>query len=99
MRQQWKRFRRMLWGAVGAVWLFCCVGILYLTTFTESFVLPMALLLMLVLTTGVGLHLMIVVYRRLKELERMIVEQRAAELQEQAKRAPGAAAAVPPTDP
>jgi len=93
IRQQWKRFRRLLWGALGGVWLFCCVGILYLTEFQEGIALPLAMVIMLVISTVVGAYLHVVVYRRLKELDRMIIERRAEELREQGHGASGSSSA------
>ena len=29
MRSQWKRFRNLIWGATGAIWLICSSGILF----------------------------------------------------------------------
>ena len=86
----------MLWGAVGAVWLFCCVGILYLTEFEPGFALPMAMMVMLLLSTVVGAYLQWITHRRLKELSRMIIEKRAEELREKGHKA---GTPVAPQDP
>lgn len=96
IRQQWKRFRRLLWGALGGVWLFCCVGILYLTEFQEGIALPLAMLVMLVVSTVVGAYMHVVVYRRLKELDRMIIEKRAEELRDRGHQAAGSGSAGAP---
>ena len=52
MRQQWRRFRRLLIGAITAVWIMCTSGVLYLRSEDPEvdpwFFSRMALLIMLV---------------------------------------------------
>ncbi len=79
MRVQWKRFRRILWGCSGAAWLVCCAGIIVLGR--ERVWLLLALVLMLVVVTGILIYLLFVVRRELKNLEHQAIELRAAQTQ------------------
>ena len=73
MRLQWKRFRRMLGGALGLVWLLCCSGIVFIGAEDDNewFAARMALLAMLVASSGVTVWLFIVAQRELRSLRVM----------------------------
>jgi len=75
MRLQWKRFRRLLWGALGAVWLVCCSGILLAGE--EQLLVRAALLVMLVASTVCSVVLFLIARRETKALERQALEIRA----------------------
>ena len=85
MLLQWKRFKRMVWGATGTVWILCCSGVLLLPE--EDFIVRIALLVMLVLCTIVSVYLLLVVRREVKELNRLTIETRAIQQQEKAGQA------------
>ena len=76
MVQQWRRFRRLVLAATGAIWVLCCSGVLLLPE--EDFIPRIALLAMLILCTGVGIYLTVVARREIKQLERLIIESRTA---------------------
>ena len=78
MRLQWKRFRNLLWGGTGAVWLLCCSGILLVDE--KLFVVRIALLIMLAVSTGLGAWLFWAARREIKLLERKAIEARAEAL-------------------
>ena len=78
MLLQWRRFRRLVVGATGAIWVICCSGILLLTD--VDLVIRLALLAMLVLCTIVCLYLVIVARREIKRLQRQASELRSQEL-------------------
>ena len=75
MRLQWKRFRNLLWGGTGAVWLLCCSGILLVDE--GQFLVRMALLIMLAVSTVLGVWFLWTARREIKTLERMAIEVRA----------------------
>ena len=85
MRLQWKRFRRLLLGATGAVWVLCSSGILLAGE--EEFLVRIALLAMLVTATGLSLRYFWSAHREIKELERKTIEIRAALIQEKQTKA------------
>ena len=85
---QWKRFRRMVWLATGAIWMVCCSGILLLSL--EDLIVRLALLLMLVLCTVTALVLLIIARRERKRLDRLTIEIRAAQQLEKAQQAAAA---------
>lgn len=78
MLVQWKRFRRVLGGATGVVWLMCCTGILLLGGGEEIqwFWARMSLLLMLVSATGVSIWLFITAWREMRRLRDLAAEIR-----------------------
>lgn len=76
MRQQWRRFRQLLWGATGAVWLLCCSGILLASE--EQLLIRLALLLMLLLSSIYAIRLWLGARGEIKELERQAIELRVA---------------------
>ena len=80
MIRQWKRFRRLLSGATGIVWLLCCSGIVFIggDDVTEWFVTRMAFVVMLVASTAVSIWLFIVACRELGRLEGEAKEMRQA---------------------
>ena len=78
MQQQWRRFRRLVLGATGAIWVLCCSGVLLLPP--EDLIPRIALLLMLLSCTGVSIYLMFVTRREIKDLGRQVIEARAQEL-------------------
>ena len=80
MSGQWKRFRRLVWGATGAVWLLCSSGILLLGE--EDFLVRMALLAMFLLSTPAAAYLIIVSRRESKTLDRLAIEMRARQHEE-----------------
>ena len=80
MRLQWKRFRRLLWGATGAIWLVCCGGVLLAGD--DQLLVRAALLLMLVASTACSIRLLLTARRETKALERRAIEMRAALVQE-----------------
>ena len=84
MRLQWKRFRRLLWGATGGVWVLCGSGILLAGE--EDFLVRIALLAMLITSTGLSLYLFWSARRETKELERKAIEIRAVMTQEKQAR-------------
>jgi len=87
MRLQWKHFRRLLWGATGAVWLVCGSGILL--TGEDQLLVRAALLLMFAASTACSIRLLLTVRRETKALERRAIEIRAALVREkQAKTHP-----------
>ena len=85
---QWKRFRHLLGGATGIVWLLCCSGIIFIggEEDTSWFLSRMSLVVMLVASSGVSLWLFIVAWRELRSLEAMAMELREAEREEQRKK-------------
>jgi hypothetical protein len=85
MQQQWRRFRRLVLGATGAIWVLCCSGVLLLPA--EDLIPRIALLLMLLSCTGVSIYLMLVARREIKDLGRQVIEARAKELEELADKA------------
>jgi len=88
MSSQWKRFRRLIWGATGAtgaVWLLCSSGILLLGE--ENFLVRMALLAMFALSTFAAIYLLLVARRESKKLERLAIETRARLQEEKAQKA------------
>ena len=84
MQHQWRRFRRLVVAAIGAIWVLCCSGLLLLTD--ENLVSRIALLLMLLLCTGVAIYLVLAARRQIKKLERQTIEARARQRQEEADR-------------
>lgn len=80
MRLQWKRFRRLLWGATGAVWLVCCSGILLAGE--DQLLVRAALLLMLVASTACSIRLLLTIRRETKALDRRAIEIRTALVRE-----------------
>lgn len=82
---QWKRFRRVLGGATGVVWLMCCSGIILLGGDEELqwFHARMALLLMLVVSTAVSLWLFVAAWREMRRLDALAAEVRIEEVAEQ----------------
>ena len=87
MRLQWKRFRHLLWGATGAVWLVCCSGIILAEE--DQLLVRAALLLMLVASTVCSIRLLFTIRRETKALERRAIELRVALMREkQAKMRP-----------
>jgi hypothetical protein len=76
MRQQWRRFRQLLWGATGAVWLLCCTGIILANE--EQLLVRLALLLMLLLSSIYAIRLWLDARREIKGLERQAIELRVA---------------------
>jgi hypothetical protein len=76
MRQQWRSFRRLLFGAIGVIWLFCSVGIIWPH---EQFWVRMSLLFMLLVSTLYALRLLWVTFRSLRDLDRRAAEIRCAE--------------------
>jgi len=82
MRVQWKVFRRILLAATGVVWLLCSSGIILLKDDEQFqwFYARMALLLMLVVSTGVSLWLFVVAWRELRHLRRVARELRLTQL-------------------
>ena len=89
MRYQWKRFRRLLGGATGFVWLLCCSGVIFIggEEETEWLMARMALAITADLSTGVSIWLFIVSHRELKKLSDIAVEMR-AEQDAQGKKKP-----------
>jgi bacteriorhodopsin len=85
MSSQWKRFRRLIWGATSAVWLLCSSGILLLGE--EDFLVRMALLAMFALSTFAAIYLLLVARRESKKLERLAIETRARLQEEKAQKA------------
>ena len=83
MRVQWKRFRRMLGGATGMIWLLCSSGVIFIGGEEEHqwFYARMALLCMLIASTVVSIWLFVAARRELKELDRVAVEMQAEEAQ------------------
>ena len=80
MQQQWRRFRRLVLGATGAIWVLCCSGVLLLPQ--EELIPRIALLLMLLSCTGVSIYLILVARREIKDLQRQTIEVRVRELEE-----------------
>jgi hypothetical protein len=79
MRHQWRRFRRLLSGALGVVWLLCTSGILYLPTEedpTQWYYARMALLAMLAASTLVTLWLWARATREIRHLSQRATEAR-----------------------
>ena len=76
MRVQWKRFRRLLGGATGLVWLMTSAGVIFIGGEEESewFYARMALMFMLVASTGVSMWLFLAARRELKSLDRLAEE-------------------------
>ena len=85
---QWKRFRRMVWLATGAIWVVCCSGILLLPL--DDLVVRLSLLLMLVLCTTTAIVLLVIARRERKRLDRLAIEVRAAQQVEKAQKASAA---------
>jgi hypothetical protein len=80
LRAQWRRFRSLLLVAVSAVWLLCSAGILWiLRAGKDEFLVPMALLAMLLVSTGLAGRLLWVIRRELRALEQQALEARATE--------------------
>jgi hypothetical protein len=77
MKQQWRRFRQLLFGAVGVIWLFCCAGILFAPA--DYFWVRMSLLFMLAVSSLYALRLTWVAFRSLRKLDRRAAEIRAEE--------------------
>ena len=76
MRVQWRRFRRLLGGATGLVWLMTSAGVIFIGGEEESqwFYARMALMFMLVASTGVSMWLFLAARRELKSLDRLAEE-------------------------
>ena len=76
---QWKRFRRLLGGATGVVWLLCCSGIIFIGgegEETEWFRTRVAFVVVFFASTGVSIWLFIAAFRELRRLEREARELR-----------------------
>ena len=84
MQQQWKRFRRLVWGSAGAVWMLCGSGILLLAE--EAFIVRMALLLMLIVSVALTVYLLVAARRERKRLDRLTIEMRALQQQEKTQK-------------
>lgn len=85
LRAQWRRFRSLLLVAVSAVWLLCSGGIIWiLRAGKNEFMVPMALLAMLLVSTGLAGRLLWVIRRELRALDQQALEARAAEADEKA---------------
>ena len=85
---QWKRFRRLVWLATGAIWVVCCSGLLLLTL--EDLIVRLSLLVMLALCTVTAIFLLVVARRERKRLDRLAIELRAAQQLEKAQKAAAA---------
>lgn len=83
MRVQWKRFRRVLGGATGVVWLLCCTGIILMGGEEEIqwFWARMALLFMLASSTAVSLWLFFTAWREMRRLKDLAAEIRIEDMQ------------------
>lgn len=81
LRSQWRRFRSLLLLAVSAVWLLCSAGILL--TGEGEFLVTMALLAMLLVSTVVAGWLLWVIRRELRALDQQALEARVAGTDEQ----------------
>jgi len=83
MLVQWKRFRRVLGGATGVVWLMCCSGIILLGDEEEIqwFWARMSLLFMLASSTGVSIWLFYTAWREMRELRGLAAEVRLEHMQ------------------
>ncbi len=89
MRLQWKRFKRLLGGATGMVWLLCSSGVLILPEEEDGvtwFWARISLLVCLFLSTIVSLWLYIAARREIKRLERVSSDMRIEEAKEQRER-------------
>ena len=84
MQQQWKRFRRLIWGSAGAMWVLCGSGILLLSE--EAFIVRMALLVMLIVSVVLTIYLLVAARRERKRLDRLMIEMRALQQQEKAQK-------------
>lgn len=84
MRQQWRRFRRLLIGAVTAVWIMCTSGVLYLRSDDPEvdpwFFSRMALLIMLVTASLVTVWLFARASREISQLGHEATELRLAQI-------------------
>ena len=83
MIRQWKRFRRLLGGATGIVWLLCCGGVIFIgggeeEAASEWFLTRVAFVVMFIAATGVSIWLFISAWRELRRLEREAQEIRQA---------------------
>lgn len=102
MRAQWKRFRRVLSGATGVVWLMCCTGIILMggEEETQWFWARMALLFMLASSTAVSVWLFFTAWREMRRLHDLAasirIEQMEAERQEKKRKRRRPAAPPPP---
>ena len=81
MQQQWRRFRRLVLATTGAIWVLCCSGVLILSE--EDLIPRIALLLMLLVCTGVAIYLVLVARREIKDLGRQTIETRAKQLSDE----------------
>ena len=88
MRVQWKRFRRVLRVTTVLVWLMCSGGIIFIGAEEENQWLyaRMALVLMLIVSTGVSVWLLLLARRELKGLDQMVEEVRQQEETEPRKK-------------
>ena len=81
MISQWKRFRRLLGGATGVVWLLCCCGVIFIGggeegDVSEWFVTRIAFVVMFIASTGVSSWLFIAAFKELRRLDGEAVEMR-----------------------
>ena len=76
MRVQWKRFRRVLKGTTVLIWLMCSGGVIFIGAEEDNqwFYARMALLVMLVASTGVSIWLLLLARRELKGLDQIAQE-------------------------
>ena len=88
MRLQWERFKRVLRGTTVLVWLMCSGGVIFIGAEEENqwFYARMALVLMLVASTGVSAWLLLLARRELKGLDQMAEEVRQQEKTETPKK-------------
>jgi len=88
MRVQWKRFRRVLRVTTVLVWLMCSGGIIFIGAEEENqwFYARMALVLMLIVSTGVSVWLLLLARRELKGLDQMAEDVRQQEETEPRKK-------------
>ena len=84
MRQQWRRFLRLIGIGTVGLWAVCSTGILLLGE--EDFVVRMALLGMFVLCTPLSVYLYLVTRKETRELDREAAKRR-LEQQENMRRA------------
>ena len=79
MRLQWKRFKRLLGGATGLVWLLFSSGVLFLPEEEDGetwFWARISLLVCLVLSTIVSVWLFFAARREIKRLEGVSADMR-----------------------
>ncbi len=78
MRQQWRRYQKLIGIGTIGLWTVCSSGILLLND--EDFIVRMALLAMFVLCTPLSLYLYLTTRKETRNLDREAAEMR---LQEQ----------------